>query len=494
MVPNFKSIFTGALVCMAMVLPIFNTQNTMSASAVASEETLWGDVNGDGSVDSSDASLILEQYSKVSTGGLSIYCNSNGDRYIKLPTEYWVSEIAEMQKLTVAELISLNPQLNVVNKIKAHEKLYIYRSEIAPTPTATTTTNATTTKATTTTTTKVTTTVNPSTPTVTAIKPTSSTKPGTVVTATVIIKTTTSNTTTAKTTTEMPVTTTKFNPPVANGPKLIVAGIYQLTGDWTLYTNDNWTGLTTTINAGETITIKEPIFHNSTKYNAYWGCYNNQKYAFRINYGNEHFFELIGFDIPTISTVQTTTVTTQPITTTVTTTKYPDSTLVTEPYFNSDTLYELNSPTATKWALYTNSYDAAIADNKKASETLNEEDKFHLYYTAIENVYFIEKNDDYYFLKISPEFQNNFRVVGTLNNKLLAGKTYEVLNITPRFYTIDWEFKTMGYPGEKIKIISYIDEPKEYIWTPDRYHCIYNGNEYILNIHPQNLKYFKLCE
>lgn len=483
MVPNFKSIFTGALVCMAMVLPIFNTQNTMSASAVASEETLWGDVNGDGSVDSSDASLILEQYSKVSTGGSAVYCDTNGNRYIKLTTDCWASEVAENQNMSLSELILLNPQLEGVNKIKANEKLYIYRLEIAPPPTTTTTTKATTTTKVTTTTAK------PSTPTVTAIKPTSSTKTGTVVTATVTVKPTTSKTTTVTTTTK-PVTTTKFNPPVANGPELIVAGIYQLTGDWTLYTNDNWTGLTTTINAGETITIKEPIFHNSTEYNAYWGYYNNQKYAFRINNGNEHFFELIGFDIPTISTVQTTTVTTQPITTTVTT----NTPIVTEPYFNSNVLYELNTPTATNWCLYNNIYDAEKADNTKAVEYLTSEDTFSINYSPKEHIYFTTKNNEYYLLRIDPELQNNFRVHGTLNNRLIDGNTYELVDQYQNIYTIDDTFVNSARPGEKLTIISYIDEPKEFPWMSDRYICRYNGNTCVLYIQCNDLKYMKLVE
>ena len=115
------------------------------------------DATLDGVVDSSDASAILEQYARVSIGGYQKYIDTIGV-YLIIPIGRTLTGIAKEENITYQELISLNPQIEDPEKLVANrDKVYVIKrkpivEETTTTtiPTITTTTKATTITATTT--------------------------------------------------------------------------------------------------------------------------------------------------------------------------------------------------------------------------------------------------------------------------------------------------------------------------------------------------------
>lgn len=195
----FASVLASAVCLIAAVLPFGKAQITHAYSppltdtavTVSAADLQLGDINGDNSIDSSDASLILAEYSAVSTGGKSTFTKAQ-KKAADLDSNNTIDSSDASDVLRYYAYVSTGGTLPI--------KEYLDSSD-DPKPVTTTVPAETTTKKTTVTTAE----------TVTTTKATKKT------TTTSVTKKTTVTTTTAKkttTTTKTPVTTTTAAGPV----------------------------------------------------------------------------------------------------------------------------------------------------------------------------------------------------------------------------------------------------------------------------------------
>lgn len=209
-IKNLISAALAAAICVTSSAPSANSRTfafdmELNAEPVFTAEgkSSFGDTDGNGAVDASDASLVLSDYSLTSTGGTSMFNATQ-----KLNAD--INADGSIDASDASYILSYYAYISTGGKLTLTEFLKPQQPVVTTTTAPVTTTTATTTKPVTTTTKPITTTAKPTTTTV-APKPTTTVPP---VTTTVAPKPTTTvppvTTTTAKptTTTAKPTTTT----------------------------------------------------------------------------------------------------------------------------------------------------------------------------------------------------------------------------------------------------------------------------------------------
>ena len=213
-IKNLISAALAAAICVtssasSLCGSIFAFDTEVNAEPVLTTEGngSFGDTDGNGAVDASDASLVLSDYSLTSTGGTSMFNTAQ-----KLNAD--INADGSIDASDASFILSYYAYVSTGGKLSLTEFLKPQQPVVTTTTVPVTTTTATTTKPVTTTTKPITTTAKPTT---TTVKITTTTAKPTTTTTTVTTTTVKTTTTTAKpTTTVPPATTTEANAKVSD--------------------------------------------------------------------------------------------------------------------------------------------------------------------------------------------------------------------------------------------------------------------------------------